>query len=72
MADNCVCRLSARSQPDDADCILEMSEETLSDILSGTQNVATAQLSGRMKVHGDVFLALRVMRAVEGAERSVA
>jgi hypothetical protein len=60
-------RVSVSQNHDDADVVFEMGEETLVGILNGTQNVRTAQLSGRMKVEGDMLLASRVMQAAAGA-----
>jgi glycogen debranching enzyme/putative sterol carrier protein len=52
---------------DTADCILEMSDETLLAILRGDQNARTAQLSGKVKVEGDFTIASRLGRMTAGA-----
>jgi putative sterol carrier protein len=40
-----------------ADCVIETNGETLQAILDGEQNVRTAYISGKVKVHGDLALA---------------
>jgi putative sterol carrier protein len=54
-----------------ADCVLEMREETLLGVLSGTQNARTALLSGKVKVHGDLSIATRFARFVTSESESV-
>ncbi|HEY8171652.1 MAG TPA: SCP2 sterol-binding domain-containing protein [Dehalococcoidia bacterium] len=45
----------------DADCVLEMREETLRAILEGDQNARTAMLSGKVKMRGDRAIANRLL-----------
>jgi hypothetical protein len=55
-------RLAVGRSTEDADCVIETSEDTLRDLLSGRQRAQTAALSGKVKVRGDVALAARVGR----------
>jgi putative sterol carrier protein len=45
---------------EDADCVIETSEDTLRDMLSGRQKAQTAMLSGKVKVRGDVAIAAKI------------
>ena len=53
-------RVTAREGFQTADCILEMTDETLLGILHGDLNARTAQLSGKIKVTGDYSLASKL------------
>lgn len=45
-----------------ADVTLESSKSMLVDVLNGKQEVNTALLSGKMKIHGDTRIALRIIQ----------
>jgi glycogen debranching enzyme/putative sterol carrier protein len=47
---------------EDAECIFETDEPTLLGIIRGEQNANTAVLSGKVKVHGDLALALKIQQ----------
>jgi hypothetical protein len=53
-------RLSVARTSEDADCVIETSEDTLRDMLSGRQKAQTAMLSGKVKVRGDVAIAAKI------------
>ena len=57
-------RLAVEESTEEADCILEMTEDTLLRLLTGEQNARTAALSGKVKVRGDLDLASRFGRLV--------
>jgi putative sterol carrier protein len=50
-----------------ADCTLEMSAAVLGGIARGEMNLNTAVMSGRIKVHGDLALALRLRDLVDAS-----
>lgn len=43
-----------------ADCVIRMKEQTLLKLLSGETKAATAFMLGRIKIEGDLSLALRL------------
>lgn len=43
-----------------ADCVLRASEQTFEEIVRGEQNPATAVMLGRLKIEGDMVLALKL------------
>jgi putative sterol carrier protein len=45
---------------EDADCVIAMKEDVFLRLLRGEQNPATAFMMGRIKVHGDMSLALKL------------
>jgi hypothetical protein len=53
-------KLDVARSTEDADCIIETTEETLRDILAGRQKAQTATLSGKVKVRGDMAIAAKV------------
>jgi glycogen debranching enzyme/putative sterol carrier protein len=53
-------KISVRQGFDTADCVLEMSGQTLMALLKGDQNVRTAALSGKITVSGDFAVASRL------------
>jgi putative sterol carrier protein len=60
-------KVRVREGFDTADCVLEMHDDTLLDILRGTQNARTALLAGKLKVTGDFDMAQRLGRLVAKA-----
>jgi putative sterol carrier protein len=52
--------LKAGRSTEDADCVIETSEQTLRELLSGRQKAQTAALSGKIKVKGDVAIAAKI------------
>ena len=44
----------------DADCVVQASAETFEKIVRGKQNPATAAMLGKLKVEGDMSLALKL------------
>jgi glycogen debranching enzyme len=56
--------LADRGPP--ADCVVETSAEVLAAVARGEVNLNTAVMSGTMKVHGDLTLALRLRDIVDG------
>lgn len=50
-------RVTAGPSDEEADCIIETRGETLQAILDGEENVRTAYMSGKVRVHGDLNLA---------------
>ena len=44
----------------DADCVVQASAETFEKIVRGEQNPATAVMLGKLKVEGDMSLALKL------------
>jgi glycogen debranching enzyme/putative sterol carrier protein len=65
-------KVRVREGFDTADCILEMSDETLLAILRGDQNARTAHLSGKVKVTGDFAIASRLGRMAAGTSEEKA
>jgi putative sterol carrier protein len=53
-------RLEVGKSTEDADCVIETTEQTLRDLLSGRQKAQTAALSGKVKVKGDVAIAAKI------------
>lgn len=51
----------------DADCVISCSGEDFVDIVEGRRNLLTADLQGRVQVHGDVALAQK-FHGLVGAE----
>lgn len=45
---------------DAADCVIRMKEQTLLRLIDGKQNPATAFMTGKIKVDGDMALALKL------------
>jgi len=45
---------------DDADCVVRASVETFEKIMRGKQNPATAVMLGKLKIEGDMTLALKL------------
>lgn len=43
-----------------ADCVIRMKEQTLLRLIDGKQNPATAFMTGKIKVDGDMALALKL------------
>lgn len=43
-----------------ADCVISMREDVLLRLIEGTQNPATAFMTGKIKVDGDMSLALKL------------
>ena len=50
-------RATAGPSEETADCVIETRPEILEAILGGEQNIRTAYLAGKVKVHGDMALA---------------
>jgi hypothetical protein len=50
-------RVTAGPSDEEADCVIETRGETLQAILDGEENVRTAYISGKVRVHGDLNLA---------------
>jgi glycogen debranching enzyme/putative sterol carrier protein len=63
-------KVRVREGFDGADCVLEMTEDTLLSILRGDQNARTAHLSGKVRVSGDFTIASRLSRMVAGSTQS--
>jgi putative sterol carrier protein len=53
-------RLSVTEAADDADCVLTMSAETFAKLLAGQQKVMTAFMLGKIKIEGDMGLAMKL------------
>jgi putative sterol carrier protein len=47
---------------DEADCVFRLSEETLLKLLRGEQKPTTAFMTGKIKVEGDLSLALKLQQ----------
>ena len=47
---------------EDADCTISASEETLTRIVNGEQNPATAYMTGKLKVAGDMGAVLKLQK----------
>jgi glycogen debranching enzyme len=60
-------RIRVREGFDTAECVLELSDETLMDILKGNQNTRTAVLAGKVKVTGNLDIASRLGRMIARA-----
>ena len=45
---------------DDGDCVIHMKEETFAKLLRGEQNPMTGFMTGKIKVDGDMGLALKL------------
>ena len=45
---------------DDGDCVIRMKEETFAKLLRGEQNPMTGFMTGKIKVDGDMGLALKL------------
>ena len=52
--------LQISESDEDADCVIRASEKTFEKIARGEQNPATAVMLGRLKIEGDMALALRL------------
>ena len=44
----------------DADCVIQASEETFLKVVSGEQSPTSAYMTGKVKVQGDIGLAMRL------------
>ena len=53
-------KIAVRESTDDADCVISSSEEHFAKILRGEANATTAYMTGKLKVKGDVGLALKL------------
>jgi putative sterol carrier protein len=60
-------KIRVREGFETADCVLEMSDATLMDILKGDQNARTALMAGKVKVSGDFGIASKFGRIVAKA-----
>ena len=54
----------ARAGDDDADVTLTASRETFEGIIAGDVNPTTAFMTGKLKVAGDMSVALRLQRVI--------
>jgi putative sterol carrier protein len=53
-------RASVTETAEGGDCVIRMKEETFAKLLRGEQNPATGFLTGKIKVDGDMGLALKL------------
>ena len=53
-------KLTVKESTDPADCIVRSSEKTLAKVLRGEQKPAVALMLGKIKVEGDMGLALKL------------
>jgi len=53
-------KLACAKSAEDADCIIETSEETLREMPTGRQKAQMAVLSGKVKVRGDMAIAAKL------------
>lgn len=51
---------SVAESEDDADCVIRMKEDVLLRLIRGEQNPATAFMTGKIKVDGDMSQALKL------------
>jgi hypothetical protein len=49
---------------DDVDCVLACSEEDFEPIITGRQNLLTANMQGRLKIEGSPVMALRFINTI--------
>ena len=52
--------LEVAESDEDADCVIRASEKTFEKIARGEQNPATAVMLGRLKIEGDMALAIKL------------
>jgi putative sterol carrier protein len=52
--------VSVEESDADADCVIQASEKTLLEIVSGKRNPTGALLMGKVKITGDIGLAMRL------------
>ena len=55
-------RVAVSEGPGDAQCALVTTEETFLEILSGELHPATAHMTGRLQIRGDISAALKIHR----------
>jgi hypothetical protein len=55
-------RVTVTESRDEADCVVEVSEETFLRIVRGEQNPTTAFMTGKLKVKGDMAHALKLQK----------
>ena len=53
---------TVRESSENADCVIRMKEETLLKLIDGKTKPTTAFMTGKIKVDGDVALALRLQQ----------
>jgi putative sterol carrier protein len=54
------CKVRIEESTGDADCVVRASTETFDKIVRGKQNPATAVMLGKLKIEGDMTLALKL------------